>query len=107
MPTSTTAFSYASAALAFLLFSLLLLTGWRQRPHRRWLLAASLLTVLWGVVMACATVVPWAAWVLHGAEWLRNAAWRGWWGKAAPRKCCCGAAPLMRKKRCESAWCSK
>jgi len=75
MPTSTTAFSYASAALAFLLFSLLLLTGWRQRPHRRWLLAASLLTVLWGVVMACATVVPWAAWVLHGAEWLRNAAW--------------------------------
>ena len=73
MPTSTTAFSYASAALAFLLFSLLLLTGWRQRPHRRWLLAASLLTVLWGAVMACATVVPWAPCVLHGAEWLRNA----------------------------------
>jgi putative PEP-CTERM system histidine kinase len=75
MPTSTTAFSYASAALAFLLFSALLLTGWRQRPHQFSLLAASLLTVLWGAVMASATVVPWAAWVLHGAEWLRNAAW--------------------------------
>lgn len=31
MPTSITAFSYASAALAFLLFSVLVLTGWRQR----------------------------------------------------------------------------
>ncbi|WP_035374574.1 XrtA/PEP-CTERM system histidine kinase PrsK [Pseudoduganella violaceinigra] len=75
MPTSTTAFSYASAALAFLLFSLLLLTGWRHRPHHRSLAAASLTTALWGGVMASATVVPWAAWVLHGAEWLRNAAW--------------------------------
>lgn len=77
MPTSTAAFSYASAALAFLLFSLMLLPGWRQRPHRRALAAASLLTVLWGAVMASATVVPWAAWVVHAAEWLRNAAWSG------------------------------
>jgi putative PEP-CTERM system histidine kinase len=79
MPTSITAFSYASAALAFLLFSVLVLTGWRQRPdqrpHQRMLATASLLTVLWGVVMASATAVPWAPWVLHGAEWLRNAAW--------------------------------
>jgi len=81
MPTSITAFSYASAALAFLLFSVLVLTGWRQRPdqrpHQRVLATASLLTVLWGAVMASATVVPWASWVLHGAEWLRNAAWTG------------------------------
>lgn len=77
MPTSTAAFSYASAALAFLFFSLMLVPGWRQRPHRRPLAAASLLSVLWGLVMASATVVPWAAWVVHGAEWLRNAAWSG------------------------------
>ena len=79
MPTSIAAFSYASAALAFLFFSVLVLTGWRQRadqrPHQRVLAAASLLTVLWGAVMASATVVPWAQWVLQGAEWLRNAAW--------------------------------
>jgi putative PEP-CTERM system histidine kinase len=75
MPTSTTAFSYASAALAFLLFGALLLTGWRRRPHQRWLAAASLLTVLWAAVMATAVSIPWAPWVLHGAEWLRNAAW--------------------------------
>jgi putative PEP-CTERM system histidine kinase len=75
MPTSASAFSYASAALAFLLFGLLLLSGWRQRPHQRLLAAASLVTVLWSVVMASAQVLPWAAWVLHGAEWLRNGAW--------------------------------
>ncbi|HEY0584514.1 MAG TPA: XrtA/PEP-CTERM system histidine kinase PrsK [Pseudoduganella sp.] len=81
MPTSITAFSYASAALAFLLFSVLVLTGWRQRPdqrpHQRVLACASLLTVLWGAVMSSATGVPWAPWVLHLAEWLRNAAWTG------------------------------
>jgi hypothetical protein len=77
MPTSTIAFSYASAALAFLLFSLPLLTGWRQRPHQRALVAAALLSVLWSALTASAPVLRPAPWLLVGAEWLRNAAWSG------------------------------
>ena len=75
MPNSVTAFSYASAALAFLLFSLLLLAGWRQRPHHWPLAVASLLTVLWGVVMACAEELGWPVQAHYLAELLRSGAW--------------------------------
>ena len=77
MSTSTSAFSYASAALAFLLFGALLLTGWRQRPHQRALVAAALLSVLWGAVMAAAPTLRPSPWLMQAAEWLRNAAWTG------------------------------
>ncbi|MGO4381892.1 XrtA/PEP-CTERM system histidine kinase PrsK [Pseudoduganella sp. RAF19] len=75
MPTSTAAFSYASAALAFLFFCLLLLTAWRQRPHSPVLAMASLTTVVWGAVMAWVGLEPQPALLVHGAELLRDGAW--------------------------------
>jgi len=75
MPTSTAAFSYASAALAFLFFCLLLLTVWRERPHGLMLGAASAVTALWGAVMAWNALGQLPTVVVHGAELLRDAAW--------------------------------
>ena len=99
MPTSTTAFSYASAALAFLMFGLLLLAGWRQRPHHRGVLAsAAALTVLWGAVLASAPARHWSAWLVHLTELLRSGAWTvallvmlGQWQRSA-RSCQVAAA---------------
>lgn len=52
MLTSIAAFSYATAAAAFLFFSGLLLTSWRGRPHVVALSIACLITMLWAAVVA-------------------------------------------------------
>jgi putative PEP-CTERM system histidine kinase len=75
MQTSTAAVSYASAALAFLIFSLLLLTAWRARPHGRVLAIACLATVQWGALMAWHAVAPRSGLLVSGAELLRDAVW--------------------------------
>ncbi|HEY1150898.1 MAG TPA: XrtA/PEP-CTERM system histidine kinase PrsK [Pseudoduganella sp.] len=75
MPTSTAVFSYASAALAFVFFGLLLLTGWRQRPHGRVLALASLVTAGWSATLAWGAVTAEPALLLYLAELLRDAAW--------------------------------
>jgi putative PEP-CTERM system histidine kinase len=75
MPTSTTAFSYASAALAFLLLCLLLLSAWRQRPHARVLALASVVTVAWSSVIGLAATRPLPLLLVHGVELLHSAAW--------------------------------
>ncbi|WBS03216.1 PEP-CTERM system histidine kinase PrsK [Pseudoduganella sp. SL102] len=75
MPVSTASFSYASAALAFVLLCVPLLTRWRGRPHTRL------------IAVACAVMAPWSIAMIglaHGAvpvmaaelaELLRNATW--------------------------------
>lgn len=70
--------SYAIAALAFLLLSLLLLTSWRGRVHGMTLLLASTLTALWAAAAAyhAATELPQTLW-LHLLELLRSIAWCG------------------------------
>ena len=74
--TSITSFSYAVAALAFLLLSLLLVTSWRGRAHGRVLTLACASTALSSALLA------WEA--LDGSHWsaltdsfeiLRNGAW--------------------------------
>lgn len=49
---SIATFSYATCAAAFLLLAVLLLTGWRRRPHSTVLAAACLLSAAWGIVIA-------------------------------------------------------
>ena len=76
MLTSIAAFSYSTAAVAFLFLSGLLLTSWRGRLHGMVLTVACLLTALWA-----ATVTYQAAWgsplslLTDILEILRNAGW--------------------------------
>ena len=55
--------SYALGSLAFLLLSVLLLTGWRGRLQGGLLVTATLLTALW-----CAAETLWAGWALPHAS---------------------------------------
>lgn len=74
--TSIATFSYATCAAAFLLLTVLLLTGWRRRPHSRALAAASLLSALWGLAIALQAVgyPAFARWT-NTFGILRSAAW--------------------------------
>ncbi|NVD96908.1 XrtA/PEP-CTERM system histidine kinase PrsK [Massilia sp. BJB1822] len=79
MLNTTAAFSYASAALAFLLLCLFLLTSWRSRQHVRVLALASLLSVIWGGIIALYTaqLIPptMASFAIDLVELARNGAW--------------------------------
>ena len=68
--------SYASAALAFALLTLLLLTNWRGgRSQRTWLTVACATTTLWALVEAFSLSVQLITWLGRTLEILRNAAW--------------------------------
>lgn len=68
--------SYASAALAFALLTLLLLTNWRGgRSQRTWLTVACATTTLWALVEAFSLSVQLITWFGRTLEILRNAAW--------------------------------
>src|SRR5262245_54588511 len=82
--------SYAVTGLSFLLLTLLLLTSRQSRWQGAWLIAASAMTALWGLVMALesrSSSVPFL--LLYFAEILRDGLWI--WaltaiaGAAAPR----------------------
>ena len=74
--TSIATFSYAIAALAFLLLSVLLLTSWRGRKHATVLTVACVLSAVWSALLA-AEALSGAAWstLTDSVEILRNAAW--------------------------------
>lgn len=74
----TAAYSYASAALAFLPLLALLLSKWWRRAPSRWLAAAAAATVLWAGACALDSAagpggLPPLPVML--SEWLRDAAW--------------------------------
>jgi putative PEP-CTERM system histidine kinase len=70
------AFSYAIAALAFLLLGALLLTSWRSRAHSGALAMASLLTVAWCSALGWQAMDPGAYGALGDvAEIVRNGGW--------------------------------
>ncbi|TAN79523.1 MAG: PEP-CTERM system histidine kinase PrsK [Gallionella sp.] len=76
MLTSIAAFSYATAAAAFLFLSGLLLTSWRGRPHVVTLVVACSLTMLWAA--AVAYQLAWGqplSLLADALEILRNAGW--------------------------------
>src|SRR5665647_1395802 len=52
MLTNIAVFSYATAAVAFVFLSILLLTSWRGRLHGMMLTVACLLTALWALTVA-------------------------------------------------------
>ncbi|MES2758008.1 MAG: XrtA/PEP-CTERM system histidine kinase PrsK [Pseudomonadota bacterium] len=74
--TSITSFSYAIAALAFLLLSVLLSTTWRGRAHGRVLVLAAAVTAVSNALLAWEALrpVPWSM-LTDSFEILRNAAW--------------------------------
>ena len=74
--TSITSFSYSTAALAFLLFSVLLSTIWRGRAHGRVLTLAAALTALSNGLLAWQALqpTPWSV-LTDSAEILRNGGW--------------------------------
>ncbi|MDB5772734.1 MAG: periplasmic sensor signal transduction histidine kinase, partial [Burkholderia sp.] len=76
MLTSIAALSYITAAAAFLLLSVLLMTRWRGRPHGIGLTIACLLTAFWAVATADQTARgnPLSL-VTALLELLRNAGW--------------------------------
>jgi putative PEP-CTERM system histidine kinase len=76
MLTGIAAFSYAVAALAFLVLSILLLTGWRARRHGALMTTACLLSCLWATLCALHAHAPGTpgSWVPL-VEVMRNAAW--------------------------------
>jgi hypothetical protein len=47
-----TVISYLTAALAFLVLAVLVLTRWRNRPGSPWVIGAALLSVLWALFLA-------------------------------------------------------
>lgn len=70
--------SYASAAVAFALLTLLLLTNWRGgRAQRTWLSIACATTTLWAAVEAYSMSLQMVTWLGRSLEILRNAAWFG------------------------------
>jgi putative PEP-CTERM system histidine kinase len=60
--------SYTCAALAYLVFFILLLTGWKGRLQGALLLAATGITILWGAVMAL-----WMGWAVPPVAWVQVA----------------------------------
>ena len=74
--TSITSFSYAIAALAFVLLSVLLSTTWRGRAHGRVLTLASALTALSNALLAWQALqpTPWSV-LTDSAEILHNGGW--------------------------------
>lgn len=69
-------YSYATAAVAFLLLTVLLATGWHGRSQGIRLVAACAVTSAWATLLAAAavsTMVP--AYAVAFAECLRNGAW--------------------------------
>ncbi len=69
-------YSYASAALAFLILSLLLITSWRGRAQGGILVAAALMTFLWAVVAGLFTMIGSPGALLPQTfEVLKNGAW--------------------------------
>jgi putative PEP-CTERM system histidine kinase len=74
--TSITSFSYAIAALAFLLLSALLSTTWRGRAHGRALTLASALTAVSNALLAWQALepTPWSV-ITESVEILRNGGW--------------------------------
>ena len=75
MPVNTASFSYASAALAFALLCLPLLTRWRGRPHTRLFAVACAAMVPWSAIMIGLAYDAVPAMAAELAELLRNAAW--------------------------------
>jgi putative PEP-CTERM system histidine kinase len=74
--TSITSFSYAVAALAFLLLSALLSTTWRGRAHGRALTLASIVTAVSNALLAWQALAPtpWSV-LTDSFEILRNGGW--------------------------------
>jgi putative PEP-CTERM system histidine kinase len=74
--TSITSFSYAIAALAFLLLSALLSTTWRGRAHGRALTLASAFTAVSNALLAWQALepTPWSV-ITESVEILRNGGW--------------------------------
>jgi putative PEP-CTERM system histidine kinase len=74
--TSITSFSYAVAALAFLLLSVLLVTTWRGRAHGWVLTSASAITAVSSALLAWEAMSgsPWSV-LTDSFEILRNGAW--------------------------------
>jgi len=58
--------SYTCAALAYLIFFILLLTGWKGRLQGVLLVAAAGITTLWGTVLAL-----WTGWSVPPASWVQ------------------------------------
>lgn len=76
MTVSVGLLSYASAALAFALLTLLLLTNWRGgRRQRTWLTVACATTAVWALVEAYFMSLHLVTWFGRTLEILRNAAW--------------------------------
>ncbi len=68
--------SYLSASLAYLTLAVLLMFLWRERPYRKSLITASLLTALWAAVVAAGTLAEYPPVILmEVTEILRNAGW--------------------------------
>ncbi|MEZ0237824.1 MAG: XrtA/PEP-CTERM system histidine kinase PrsK [Methylophilaceae bacterium] len=69
-------FSYATAAVAFVFLSILLLTSWRGRLHGMMLTAACLLSAVWASTVAyhIASDLP-LSFLNNALEILRNAGW--------------------------------
>jgi putative PEP-CTERM system histidine kinase len=74
--TSIVTYSYAVAALAFLLLSLMLLTRWRSRTYAGMLSVAAVSSALWGAVLAfdASTGFAYTVWA-DSLEVVRNGAW--------------------------------
>ncbi|QBE63625.1 XrtA/PEP-CTERM system histidine kinase PrsK [Pseudoduganella lutea] len=72
---TTASFSYASAALAFVLLCLPLLTRWRGRPHTRLFAVACAATLPWCAAMAGLAYNAVPAVAAELAELLRTGAW--------------------------------
>lgn len=76
MAAPLTCFSYAMAAAAFVVLSLLLLTRWSGQPAGRALAGACLWAVGWGGVLAWqAAVGKLPLWLLETVELVRSGAW--------------------------------
>jgi putative PEP-CTERM system histidine kinase len=75
MPVGTAIFSYASAALAFALLCVLLLTGWRDRAHARAIALAGGVMVLWSVTMLWLARGGQSVMLAEVVELLRQGAW--------------------------------
>lgn len=67
--------TYSLAALAFLLFTMLLATSWRGRFHGALLLSAAAITALWAVSLAYLSVSLHAVLLAHTLEIARDVAW--------------------------------
>jgi putative PEP-CTERM system histidine kinase len=72
-----TVISYLTAALAFLILTILMLTLWRNRPGSLWVIAASVLSLLWALFLALFSLqLPDSVAVSGGMlEVGRNAGW--------------------------------